>query len=611
MCGIAGIMSVSEAPDENSIRQMTNAIAHRGPDGEGVWIDVTGKVGFGHRRLAIIDLSDNGKQPMHFLDNKYTITFNGEIYNYLEIRKYLIQKGYRFQTESDTEIIMAAFDHWGVDCLNQFDGMFAFAIFNRENNQLFCARDRFGEKPFYYHIDQSGLMFASEMKSLWAAGVNKEVNDQNVYLFLNFTLHENPSRPTSTFFNSINKLQAGHYFIYRSGKSVVQKPYWKIDLKNQNNEISFEESCVKFKELFFTSVNRRLRSDVSLGTSLSGGLDSSAVVLTIEELLKNKTDSQKTFSARFNDEKLDEGYFMNKVIQGKNIKHFCTYPDLSVMMNELPKIMYHQEEPFSTASIYAQWEVFKLAKKENVIVLLDGQGADEYLGGYTHFFVPYFREKYLQGGKQALQKVITEMKDKNILQDDIILDRFFKTESHFPDLFNGVRKIKHNLFGVSHAPDLHSSLLEKYNKEQAPFENFISLNEALYYSTFNSGLEKLLKFADRNSMAFSREVRLPFLNHDLVEFVFSLPSDHKMRNGWTKAILRYGLQDILPPEIAWRKNKLGFQPPQKKWMGTKEWKEWSNDYHNISVRKNWIKNEVSPSWKSINMGVFEEMLQTL
>lgn len=607
MCGIAGIMGISYVPNEEIIRNMTNAISHRGPDGEGIWIDEAKKTGFGHRRLAIIDLSINGKQPMHYQD-KYVITFNGEIYNYLELQEILKNKGYQFQSQSDTEIIMAAYDYWGVDCLKQFDGMFAFAIYNKSNNELFCARDRFGEKPFFYHLDKNKFLFASEMKALWAAGVEKDVNEKSVYLYLNFNLHENPSDLTQTFFKSIIKLQAGHYFIYKSGQTLVQKPYWKIDLNNINTDITFNEACVKFKDLFFTSVSRRLRSDVSIGTSLSGGLDSSSVVLVIDEILKNKKEAQKTFSARFSDPKFDEGYFMSKAIGGKKIQHYCTYPNHLQMIEDLPKIMYHQEEPFSTASIYAQWEVFKLAKKENVIVLLDGQGADEYLAGYTTFFTSYFREKYLLGGNKLLQKAIHEMKENNILEENIVLDKFFKSESHFPKLFNNMRGIKHKLLGVPFDPLLHQNLLNHYNKQKAPFENFTSLNETLYYSTFYSGLEKLLRFADRNAMAFSREVRLPFLNHELVEFVFSLPSDFKIKEGWTKAILRNSLKEILPEEITWRKNKLGFQPPQNQWTETKEWKDWSNDYHTISIRKNWVNKNSGPSWKSVNLGIFEEML---
>ncbi|MDF2438537.1 MAG: hypothetical protein K0Q95_2913 [Bacteroidota bacterium] len=607
MCGIAGILGAAFTPDENIIRKMTGAIAHRGPDGEGIWLNHEHKIGLGHRRLSIIDLSDNGNQPMHYMH--YVITFNGEIYNYLELQELLKRKGYTFQSNSDTEVIMAAYDHWGIDCLKEFDGMFAFALYNKNTKDLFCARDRFGEKPFYYNIDNSQLTFASEMKALWSIGIRKQINDHNVYLYLNFNLHEDPNNPTQTYFTAINKLQAGHFFIYNAGGTVVQKKYWDIDLTQQNNEITFEAACDSFRELFFTSVKRRLRSDVSVGTSLSGGLDSSSVVVTIDRLLNDPNQKQNTFSARFNDPRYDEGSYMSQVIEGKNIIHHCTFPDHNVMINELPKIMYHQEEPFATASIFAQWEVFKLAKKENVVVLLDGQGADEYLAGYTHFFIPFLREKYLMGGTKLLNASIAEMKEHNIFQEEIELDLFFKAESHLPSLFNQIRKVKHTILGVSSDNAIHQNLLQNFKNKKAPFENFTSLNQALYHSTFNSGLEKLLRFADRNSMAFSREVRLPFLNHELVEFVFSLPSDFKIKEGWTKAIVRYSLKDILPVDITWRKNKLGFQPPQEQWMESKTWKDWASDYHNISVRKSWIKDTAPVSWKSVNLGIFEEMLQ--
>ncbi len=608
MCGIAGIYGSNEAPREEEVRLMTNAIIHRGPDGEGIWIDKTNKIGLGHRRLAIIDLTEGGIQPMHYF-NKYVITFNGEIYNYIEIQSYLTTKGYQFLTKSDTEVIMAAYDHWGVDCLKQFDGMFAFALYNKLNNELFCARDRFGEKPFYYSLNNNKLMFASEMKSLWANGIDKSINNHSIYLYLNFNLHENPNDLSQTFFQKISKLKAGHYFIYKEGVSIIQKPYWKIDLNKKNSEIDFKDACIKFNELFFTSVNRRLRSDVSVGTSLSGGLDSSSVVLAIDNIIKNKAEIQKTFSARFDDPKLDEGFFMSRVVQDKSIQHYCTYPDLSKLMEDLPQIMYHQEEPFSSASIYAQWEVFKLAKLENVVVLLDGQGADEYLAGYTHFFIPFLREKYKKGGVNELKKSLLEIKENNTFADSIIIDNLFKLETTLPTIFDKSRKIKHKFLGVPNNKTINKTLFNNFYKEQAPFKNFVTLNESLYHSTFKSGLEKLLRFADRNSMAFSREVRLPFLNHELVEFVFSLPSEFKIRNGWTKAILRYSLENILPSEVCWRKDKLGFQPPQNKWEESKEWKSWAFDFHNLAIKKDWVNKESAPSWKTVSLGIFGNTLQ--
>lgn len=605
MCGIAGIWNWNEPlMAKNNIKNMTDVIAHRGPDGEGFWHSNDNCLSLGHRRLSIIDLSAKGNQPMHYL-NKYVITFNGEIYNYVELQEVLKNKGYTFESQSDTEVVMAAFDHWGTECLKQFDGMFAFAIYNKEKDELFCARDRFGEKPFFYYHDNNKFFFASEMKALWAGGIHRNINNHSVYLYLNYNLHENPINASQTFFNDIYKLKSGYYFTLKKGQPIIQKQYWKINPFDINTSISFDEACAKFRELFFTSVNRRLRSDVSVGTSLSGGLDSSSVVLAIDKLIADKKNPQKTFSARFKNSDLDEGYFMSKVVEGKNIEHYCTYPDHLQMINQLPKIMYHQEEPFSTASIYAQWEVFKLAKQEEVVVLLDGQGADEYLAGYTHFFVPYFREKYLQGGKKALQKAIRESKENNIFEENLVLDKFFKIESHFPALFNNLRNIKHKFLGVTFDKIIHQNLICEYNNQKAPFTTPTSLNDSLFQYTFNSGLEKLLRFADRNSMAFSREVRLPFLSHEIVEFVFSLPSDYKIHQGWTKSVLRYGLKDILPSEITWRKNKLGFQPPQIQWLNSKDWQEWSNDYHNIAINSNWVNKDTQPSWKTINLGLFE------
>lgn len=606
MCGIAGIWNWSE-PEmaQHNIKLMTDKIIHRGPDGEGFWHKPDIGLSLGHRRLSIIDLSESASQPMKYM-NRYVITFNGEIYNYIELKEYLRSKGYFFSTQSDTEVIMAAFDFWDTKCLEHFDGMFAFAIFDELRNFLFCARDRFGEKPFYYYHDKNKFLFASEIKAFSNLKLDKELDEYLIFLFLNYNLHENPLCIENTFFKNIKKLIPGHYFIFKSNQTIIQKKYWNINL-HQNSNKSFQDAQIEFKELFFNSVRRRLRSDVPVGTSLSGGLDSSSVVLTMDSIIQETQNLQKTFSARFPDTKFDEGFFISKVTENKNIQQYFTYPNLDNMIKVLPKIMYHQEEPFASASIYAQWEVFKLASENNVVVLLDGQGADEYLAGYTHFFLPFFREIYSNEGKKSVQKKYNEYISNNIaIQEPLKLNFKFFLESRFSGFYHNLSNLKHRFFGIQINPNISLALKNNYSNLNPPFFNHQTLNESLYYHTFVSGLEKLLRFADKNSMAFSREVRLPFLNHDLVKFVFDLPSEYKIYNGWTKGILRYALQELLPQEIAWRKNKLGFQPPQNEWLTKKEWKDWAYDYHSICVRNQWIKKESLPDWKSVNLGLFQK-----
>ncbi|OFY18576.1 MAG: asparagine synthase (glutamine-hydrolyzing) [Bacteroidetes bacterium GWF2_33_38] len=602
MCGIAGVWyNTSIYADKTVIKKMTDAIVHRGPDGDGFWYSEDNGLLLGHRRLSIIDLSINGSQPMKYR-SRYVITYNGEIYNYLELKDLLTKKGYRFFTATDTEVIMAAYDFWGIQCLKYFDGMFAFCLYDNEKDLIFCARDRFGEKPFHYAINKNLFMFGSEMKSLWAAGVDKTIDDYSMYLFLNFELHEDPTDKTRTFFKHIKRLKPGHYFIYQRGKEIKQEKYWEIK-QEINTYISFDEACLKFKEMLFSSIKLRLRSDVAIGTSLSGGLDSSSVALVMNQINKNSI-LQKSFSARFDDASLDEGFYMNKVVENRNIEHFSVYPQISNLVKDIEKIIYHQEEPFAGASISAQWEVFKLAKENGVTVLLDGQGADEVFAGYTHFFKTYFREIYLKNGRKALNVAYNNYLNCNIVKEDIKINKQFLFETKFHKAFYELRILKQKLVGVNSSAHIHPDLKNAFKNNLAPFNTYVDLNASLEHYTSNSGLDKLLRFADRNSMAHSVEVRLPFLSHELVEFAFTLPSEYKIREGWTKAIIRHGLNDILPDEIAWRKNKLGFQPPQKEWETDSEFIKKAKYYQQIAVENKYIKPNANFIWNGFMAGVF-------
>ena len=604
MCGITGIwFKKTSNVGIELIKKMMDVIYHRGPDGEGFAVLDDYKLFFGHRRLSIIDLSENAKQPMSYL-NRYTITYNGEIYNYIELKEELKRKGYNFYTKTDTEVIMAAYDCWGVDCLQKFDGMFSFALFDNKTNELFCARDRFGEKPFHYYQENNVFVFGSEIKSLWAAGVDKTPDDYSIYLFLNMGLHEDPEDKSRTFYKNIKRLKPGHYFKIKNSEKILQKQYWRLNLEVKNSDISFEEACLKFRELFELSVKRRLRSDVPVGNSLSGGLDSSTVAFVIDKF-RDPGNPHKCFSARFNDKILDEGFFIKKVIENtNNIELFETWPDENKMIENIEKIFYYQEEPFSSASVFAQWEVFKLAKTNNVTVLLDGQGADEVFAGYTHFFLPYFREIYLQKGNIELKKQYKFYLENNIVDKRININKFFKMETLFPFVFETLRKIKRSIIGVSSVDEINKDFYNIYKHKKPPFIQFNNLNESLSYYTTVSGLDKLLRFADRNSMAHSREVRLPFLYHELVEFVFSLTSDYKIRNGWTKALIRYGMQDILPQEIVWRKNKLGFQPPQKQWEKSKKFLSFAQECRDIGFKNKYLCKNAPLNWNTLIIGLF-------
>lgn len=562
MCGIAGVISHnSQLVSNRRLKQMTDALTHRGPDGEGFWINNDQSAGFGHRRLAIIDLSDAAKQPFHYAD-RYTIVYNGEIYNYIELRKQLQSTGYIFQTQSDTEVILAAYDCYKEDCLQHFDGMFAFALWDEKEKELFAARDRFGEKPFFYFFDKEQFIFASEMKALWAAGIKRDVNLKMTFNFLTIGYVDNPDDQDETFFNDISKLPPSNFLKYkRNEHEIIIEKYWDIDLENKDEKITDQEAIAKFNELFTQSVTRRMRSDVPVGTSLSGGIDSSSIV-GVTHLLQTGSDSHKCFTAIFPGFEKDEFKQASQVAENFNLRHFTVAPSSDDLLNDMEKIFYHQEEPFGSASILAQYKVYELAKQHNVKVLLDGQGADETLGGYLKYYKWYwqelFRERKLKSSGELTAAHQLGVKEK--------FSALNVVATLFPDFASVFLERQYLVNALSH-DDLTRDFIRLQSKEAYyTTPTIFNLNGVLYFNTCLHGLEELLRYADRNSMAHGREVRLPFLNHELVEFVFSLPSHFKIRQGWTKWLLRKSMEDKIAGEIAWRRDKVGFEPPQLKWM---------------------------------------------
>lgn len=571
MCGIAGF--ITSNPSELSmdrLKKMTDIIAHRGPDGEGHWISEDGKVGLGHRRLSIIDLSHEADQPMHFME-RYSIVFNGEIYNYVELKENLIKEGYTFKTQSDTEVLMAMYDKYKENCLSYLDGMFSFIIYDKKENIAFCARDRFGEKPFFYNYKKGKYFyFGSEMKCLWEGGTPKVINNRMLFNYLSFGYLDNPSDLSETFFENCTRLPHGHFIkINMDTLEITIQKYYDIEWQNINHAITVEQAKEKFHELFYTSVSRRLRSDVPVGSSLSGGLDSSLVVSIIDELKKGSNQKQSTFSAVFPGFKKDERKFMDFVIERTNVSPNFITPSDEGLIEDIEKLSFHQEEPYGSASIYAQYCVMKLAKEKNVTVLLDGQGADEILAGYHFYYNSFFNELKITNPKEY-QKQFNIYKNLHI--DNSINGISKKTlgdhvRSVSPALVKPIKTIR-NQFKQFANPVFNTDFYNTYKSEvfETRGNTSNSLNESLYNSTIGSGsLQQLLRYADRNSMAHSREVRLPFLFHELVEFLFTLPADFKIHDGWTKWIMRETFP-ILPDPIRWRKDKIGYEPPQKNWM---------------------------------------------
>lgn len=561
MCGIAGILSLNpEKVHQSRIQLMTDALRHRGPQGEGFFIGGNGKVGFGHRRLCIIDLSGAGHQPMHYGD-RYTITYNGEIYNYIEIRNTLLKKGYSFASQCDTEVVLAAYACWGSDCLRYFDGMFAFAIWDEQNNTLFCARDRFGEKPFYYALYDDQLVFASEMKALWAAGVQKQPDHSMLLAYLSNGITSHPWQPSATFYSHISKLPAAHaMWVHCDGAGIrlSVQPYWDID-KISQQPLSVDEAQAKVHSLFIQSVNNRLRSDVLVGTSLSGGLDSAAVIAAIT---KSGQQPIQSFSAVFPGFDKDESALISQVSAHFGIKSYTIAPGAKEVAEDFERVCYHQEEPFQSLSVSAQYQVYQLAARQGVTVLLDGQGADETFAGYSRYQVWYWQQLLASGRWKAAARQ-RSLAPPSARQQ-------WGLKNYLAVFLPGLaaQRLKNKAFNIlQQQPFIHRDFKEAYTPlsifEKPVVEN---LNDILYFNTLQGGLEDLLRYADRNSMAHSREVRLPFLQHNLVETAFSLPAEYKIHDGYGKWILRKAFSTLLPQAVAWQKEKTGFEPPQQQWM---------------------------------------------
>jgi asparagine synthase (glutamine-hydrolysing) len=571
MCGIAGILNFNGSQISlDEVKKMTDVISHRGPDGEGQWLNASKTLGLGHRRLSIIDLSENARQPMSYLHERYTITYNGEIYNYVELKEELKKDGYTFSSTSDTEVILAMYDKYKTDCVKYFDGMFSFVLWDEQNKTAFCARDRFGEKPFHYYYDKNRFVFASEIKCFWQANIPKIVNNKTLCNFLaNKTFLYDYKKPSETFYENIYRLEPAHSIFIKDGDLTFTK-YWNINLSSiVPSKLSIEDATREFRTLLTQSVNKRLRSDVPIGSSLSGGIDSSAIVCIIDSLKQPNSPKQLTFSARFKDFEKDEGRFMEMVSKKTDADPKYIFPDEDMLAEDLENLFYHQDEPTAGASIYAQWSVMSLAKQNHTKVLLDGQGADEILAGYHNYYYTYYYE-LLHTDKELFKLELNNIKERY----PVIYKHFENYLNSSPNLFqksyNYVKRkfsSEKTLTAIIETESFIAPAFKEQHNSSLAFPAFSTLNSHLHFNTHKVGLQDLLRYADRNSMAHSREVRLPFLDHKIAEFLFSLPSSYKIHQGWTKYPLRKGFENLLPKEIAWRVDKIGYEPPQKQWMG--------------------------------------------
>ncbi len=564
MCGICGIVNFKKkGVDKNDIQSMMDIMKHRGPDDEGLFIEKN--VGLGFVRLSIIDLSPAGHQPMVSQDQRYVIVFNGEIYNYIELRQEL-KENFDFKTNTDTEVLLNAYRAWGPDCLDRFNGMFAFVIYDKKTGEIFTARDRYGIKPFYYYRDEERLIFASEPRSILPFLKNQAPNPQAIYEFL---VYNRSDQGDYTYYKDIRKLPHG-CCARITDKGMDISPWYVLE---ENLKEPFD-SPEEFYETFHQAVKLRLRSDVPVGVCLSGGLDSSSIVSV---LLKefNKRDVN-TFSAIYDvGDKADESAFIHEYDGQLDRMHF-TRPSAESLLSDLQTFIKCNSEPMSALGPYAQFKVMQLAKS-HVTVTLDGQGADEQLGGYHYFFASYFKELF-RGFKWL--RLLNELGHYGKIHRSIMAVKYLGLYMSPPFLKDRLSRISHDYIDKGFYKEgatvstLKNSL---YNPR--------TLNESLLQH-FQFKLEHLLKWEDQNSMWHSLESRVPFLDHRLVERTLSLPPGDIIKKGNTKHILRESMRGVLPEKIRTRQDKVGFSTPWEKWFRKEAPKAFINEIlHSESFKK--------------------------
>jgi asparagine synthase (glutamine-hydrolysing) len=561
MCGIVAVISKTELT-EPVLSEMRDRIAHRGPDGGRSWLTRTDRamIGLGHRRLSIIDLSEAADQPMFGADESVALVYNGEIYNYIELRAELRALGREFRTTSDTEVLLAAYERWGPGCLEHLNGMFAFAIWDASRRELFVARDRFGEKPlFFARLPEGGIAFASEMKALFAhPELSARAHAQAVVDYVEGRFYEDTEQ---TMFEGVERLLPAHAMLVGDDGTIRRRwRYWTPDYTAVRKDYRESDAVDAFREHLERSIRMRLRSDVPVGTSLSGGLDSSTIVCMLTGERENApTLSQNTFSGRFDsvDPTLSEGPEIDLVVDLTGVRAHSVTPQADELVAESALLHWHQEEPFLSASIYLQWCVMRLAHQNDTTVLLDGQGADELLAGYQYYFPTYQLD------------LLDKRKYATLIRDSAA----FRRRLHDASRAYADSQRRFNRDSALSWRALAAAALRGSGVYQGPYDVGVppaqrgmrlrrQIAEALQYNS----LPQLLRYADRNAMAFSRETRFPFLDYELVDWAISLPDRAYVNNGWQKYVLRRSAEGVIPPEIQWRADKVGYAAPLDLWI---------------------------------------------
>jgi len=571
MCGICGILSFNHNEVQESVLiQMRDEMRHRGPDAEGIFINKSKKVGFGFRRLAIIDLSPAANQPMCNQDQTIWIVFNGEIYNHLEVRKELEKLGYKYKTRSDTETIIYAYEEFGIDFIHKLNGMFAIAIWDERKKLFIAYRDRIGKKPFYYTFQNGQFVFASEIKSIFRhPTIRKELNLNALSNYLTFLIPPSPE----TMFDGIKKLPAGHRLILNENGEIKIEEYYDV-LNSENEKLETNENVIKenIVRLLRQSIKDRMISDVPFGVFLSGGIDSSTNVALMSELMDRPVD---TFSIGYKDFKEhNEFNYARKVAEIFKTNHHEILIDAKDALDFFPNLVYHQDEPLADPVCIPLYFVSKLARENGTIVVQVGEGSDEEFAGYPWML----RELRLTKINQYLFKNFPSILNKALYS---ITNKLWSPEGKLLEL-DYIRRIKDNQeiywggavnFTIEHKKKLLiKNLNNSYELVKRVYEKYKSksnvedpLRQMIYLEFKNRLPELLLMRVDKMAMATSVEARVPFLDYRLVEYSFKINSKIKIKNYITKYILKKSVEGIIPNEIIYRK-KQGFAAPMNYWL---------------------------------------------
>lgn len=618
MCGISGIYNLNGVPvDETDLKRFNDSMTHRGPDDYGMSFLDKHCLGLAQRRLSILDLSALGHQPMSYGEERFSITYNGEIFNFAEIKDSLETKGHVFNTRTDTEVILAAYMEWGPMCLKKFNGMWAFAIWDNLNKELFLARDRFGIKPLYYHHDDGKrFVFASETRAFkFLNGFNRQIDD--------IKLHHNLIDPYAleglghTIYKGIFQLLPGHFMIVKKNEMISQRRWWSIEDCHPDVPSTFEEQTQKFHELFKDACRIRLVSDVPLATALSGGLDSTAVYSTVYDILKTENlgrvnkDAQRAFTATFKGLPNDEREYAQMAA------NFTGGPIEFLESNDYQLAERVQRETelcdfINVSPISAISSVYEGMRKNGITVSLDGHGVDEMLYGYRDMVYGLYNEA-LWNGKQdsaeSYRNVLSEM-----YYSDYRMDFVRKSEKHLEEKRLRESSVKHKFKKIiGKSPESKEYLpvtLPQLSDKPYDFQSKPLPERMAYYEFFQHTLPALLRNFDRAGMINSIEIRMPFMDWRLVSYVFSLPIESKIGQGFTKRILREAMKGHMDESLRTRTFKVGIGSPIEHWMNG-ALKDWTMDTLKDKNLRDKLEHEyktgqasnqlVKDVWQSINL----------